>query len=82
MKAFWGRQQIHEFKELLEHKFFADLETYCVLTRSFPTEVLELKSNQKEAADTRPVLHANNVCNSGIPNVLVVSEDIDVITLV
>ena len=53
-----------------------------MLTRSFPTEVLELKSNQKEAADTRPVLHANNVCNSGIPNVLVVSEDTDVITLV
>ena len=48
--------------------------------RSFSTEVPELISNFEEA-DTRLVLHTNPAYDSGIQNVLVVSEDEDVIAL-
>ena len=51
-----------------------------VFTKSFSTEVPELISNFEEA-DTRLVLHTNPAYDSGIQNVLVVSEDEDVIAL-
>ena len=51
-----------------------------VFIRSFSTEVPELISNFEEA-DTRLVLHTNPAYDSGIQNVLVVSEDEDVIAL-
>ena len=50
-----------------------------MLTRSFCTEVSELKSY--EEGDTRLGLHTKHACDSSIQNVLVVSEDTDVIAL-
>lgn len=51
-----------------------------MLTRSFFTEVPELKSNEEESY-RRFVLHTKQACDSGIQNVLVVSEDTDAIAL-
>ena len=51
-----------------------------MLTRSFSTEVPELKSNQEEDV-TRLVLHTKHPCVSSLQIVPAVSEDTDIIAL-
>lgn len=51
-----------------------------MLTRSFSTEVPELKSNQEEDV-TRLVLHTKHPCDSSLQIVPAVSEDTDIIAL-
>ena len=51
-----------------------------MLARSFSTDVPELNSNQEEA-DTHLLMHTKHAYDSGIQNVLLVTEDKDIIAL-
>ena len=51
-----------------------------MLTRSFSTEGPELKCNQEEA-ERHLVLHTKHACDNGIQNVVMVTEDSDIIAL-
>ena len=51
-----------------------------MLTTGFSTAVPELKSNQEEA-ETYFLLHTKHTCDAGKQNVVEVSQDTNVITL-
>ena len=51
-----------------------------MLTRSFSTEVPELKFNQ-EKADTCFMLHTKHASDNRLQNVIVINEDVEVIAL-